>query len=84
MKKFIEDSPYLYPTYMRDYKEPLFIRLIRGLFYKYVDELYIPDRAKISITYINNNKRGIRISCTGIGVQEKYFDLPGDYLKDIA
>jgi hypothetical protein len=83
--KILKDSPYLFPVEMRSengFLEPFYKRLIRGLYYHFVDELYIPNRSNISMTYGGGDRRGIRISCTGVGIQERYFDMPRDILMN--
>jgi uncharacterized protein involved in tellurium resistance len=72
----LRNSPYLI------IKESFFKRLIRGLYYKFVDELYCPyDKTDLSVTYEAGNKRGIRIHKKGKGNQEAYFTMPEDLLK---
>ena len=69
-------------------KEKWYIKLIRGLFYKYVNEIYLPDDTEIKLTYKGKDKnrndlRGLCIFRTQNcrGVQEEYFDMPKDLLK---
>ena len=74
------DSPYLYPSSWRKYKESFYHRLIRGMYYRFIDELYIPHDSNVYMTYggkdkQGRSKRGFRICHKGLGVQERYFDM---------
>ena len=69
-------------------KEKWHVKFIRGLFYKYVNEIYLPDDTEIKLTYRgrDNNGNDLRGLCiyrtqNNRGVQEKYFDMPKDLLK---
>jgi len=83
-KKLLKESPYLWPIGFRHEKEPIYRRLIRGLFYR-LDEPYIPADMKMSMTYDGGDRRGLRLSRTVIGrfrgVQEFFFEMPKDILK---
>lgn len=74
--KIFKKSPYLYGNT----KQKWYIKLIRGLFYKYVNEMYIPSDIVLSYTYHGKDKDGkqkygLKLGRTGqhIGVQEHYF-----------
>jgi len=72
--KITQQSSYLWV------KDPLYRRVIRWLYWHFLDELYIPPESEISLTYQPKGKHGIKISYRKHGkwrgTQERYFDMP--------
>lgn len=80
--KFISNFPFLYPFENNPYlwkKESIVKRFIRWLWYRYMDELYIPFNSKATLTIKGQGKKGVRISVVGKtktgGVQEQYLNV---------
>lgn len=74
-------SPYLYPWI----KEPFYRRVIRWLYVRFLDELYIPLGTEVSTTYGGGTRRGIKVFYPKRGkwrgTQESYLKMPDDIFK---
>lgn len=79
--KFLKRSKYL------SVNDGVLRMLLRWLYEKYLDELYIPYDCEVSVSNIGGKRRGLQIRRTKrpiMGNQERYFDLSESQVIDIG